>query len=258
MRCYIEIGDADRLNFYGISYYKSRIFFNDYILRSVGSLEAATCLRDAEESLGRLSREDPEAVDIRYWLAVAKQELGRVSLARGQSTAASTLLRSTIATHEQAQSNSRAGRDLLALAWSYHWLCEAELQAGRPEAIPLLQGRLVEVLEAFKGQLLIGSVLPQQSRELGQIDDLVEPLLASAQPPGPSPSPQNWRGSTRPTCMTSPAHSACAVRSRRPRPTRRPPSPPRGGRSRVASTMPIGSRLILGSIPCGLGTTFPS
>ena len=55
--------------------------------------------------------------------------------------------------------------DLLAFAWSYVWLARAELQAGRTEAISPLHGCLVEVLEAFRGQLLNGTSLPYHSLE---------------------------------------------------------------------------------------------
>ena len=48
---------------------------------------------------------------------------------------------------------------------------------------------------------------------------------------------------------------ACAPRSRRPSPMRRPPLPPYGGRSRPVSAMPTCSVPILVSSPCGPGLT---
>jgi tetratricopeptide (TPR) repeat protein len=78
---------------------------------------------------------------------------------------------------------SRIGRHLLALAESYLWLGRAELQAGRPEAIPPLHGNLAKTLEEFTGQLLVGTTLSQQaatSHDLAPVGDLVKPWLMSA------------------------------------------------------------------------------
>ena len=72
------------------------------------------------------------------------------------------------------------GRDLLALAQSYLCLGEAESQAGHPHAIPPLHGQLIKVLDEFKRRALSGVLLPYQSRELGQIENLAKLLLMSA------------------------------------------------------------------------------
>jgi serine/threonine protein kinase/tetratricopeptide (TPR) repeat protein len=143
-------------------------------------LEAERRLREAEERLGRLVAEDREAVEVRYWLAVAKQGLGRVALARECTTAADKLLREAIGLHEQASGTPLARRDLLARARSYFWLARDELQAGRKWEIPTLREQLGKALGSFKEQLDTGVAPPHQSRELAQIESLIEPLLDSA------------------------------------------------------------------------------
>ncbi len=72
--------------------------------------EAETSLRQADQRLGRLSGEDTEAVDVWYWLAVAKQGQGRVALARGRIDDAGRLLREAIATHKHAPARKLATR----------------------------------------------------------------------------------------------------------------------------------------------------
>src|SRR5262249_408810 len=63
--------------------------------------EAEAGLRQAERRLVELNQEDETTVDVRYWLASAKQGLGRVALERGQISAARRLLREAIAPIEQ-------------------------------------------------------------------------------------------------------------------------------------------------------------
>jgi serine/threonine-protein kinase len=138
--------------------------------------EAATFLRAAEDRLSRLSVENPDAVDVRYWLAVAKQGMGRVALARGQ-TIAEKLLGDAIAIHEHARARPLAERDWLELAWSYVWLAHEKLDSGRPGDILPLHRRLVQVLKAREEQLLTGITLPYQARELARIEGLMGPLL---------------------------------------------------------------------------------
>jgi serine/threonine-protein kinase len=142
--------------------------------------EAATCLHEAGDRLADLSRQDKEAVDLRYWLALAKQGSGRVALARGQIAVAGSLLREAGTLYERVPAASLSERDLLALARSYLWLGRVELQAGHREAILPLHGRLINTLETFKGQLFLGSPLAQQSRDLAELEGLIEPLFASA------------------------------------------------------------------------------
>jgi serine/threonine-protein kinase len=138
--------------------------------------EAATCLREAEDRLGRLSAENPEAADARSWLGIAKQAVGRVALAQGQMSA-DRVLGDAIAIHERVSARPLAEREWLGLAWSYVCLARAKLQAGRPGEIPLLHGRLVKVLKAFEGHLVTGVILPHQSRERARIEGLMGPLL---------------------------------------------------------------------------------
>jgi tetratricopeptide (TPR) repeat protein len=151
---------------------------------------AAICLREAGEGLGALVGEDPDAVDVRYWLAVAKRGLGEVALAQGR-TAAARLLGEAIAIHEPIPLGSLHERDLLAFAWSYVWLGRAELQAGHPEANPALQRKLVQVLETFKSQSFTGlgytgSSVPHWSRDFAQIEGLFESLLLTARAATPA------------------------------------------------------------------------
>jgi serine/threonine-protein kinase len=147
--------------------------------------DAATCLRQADDRLGELLRENPEAVDVRYWLAVAKQGLGRVALAEGR-TAAGKLLGEAIAIYNDIPAMSLMGRDRLALARSYILLVRAELQGGHSDAIPPLEGRLLKIVEALKGQLLSSVQLPYRSGQLAQIEGLIEPLLFTARATTPA------------------------------------------------------------------------
>ena len=64
------------------------------------------------------------------------------------------------------------------MAWSYLWLGRAALQAGRAAEAGALHQRLVEILEMFKGQLLVASTRAQQSRDLAELEDLINPLFA--------------------------------------------------------------------------------
>jgi serine/threonine-protein kinase len=139
---------------------------------------AAIDLHEAEGRLGHLREEDRDAVDIRYWLAVARQGLGRVALARGEN-AAGKLLGDAIALYEQAPAQSLSGRDRLMRAWSNLWLSRAELHASHPEAVPPLQARVNGDLEAYRAELLRGEVVTNRSREVMEIVGLVDPWLAS-------------------------------------------------------------------------------
>ena len=141
--------------------------------------EAAICLRQAEERLGKLFHDSPDAIDIRYWLAVARSGLGEVALAQGR-TAAVQFQRESVAVYEHIPAGSLSVRDLLALAWSYLWLGRAEVQAGRPEAVPPIHERLVEILRAYEEQLNTSTASSLQLQSLAWIEHLVEPWLESA------------------------------------------------------------------------------
>jgi tetratricopeptide (TPR) repeat protein len=142
---------------------------------------AETSFREAEQHLAQLAGEDRESVHVRYWLAVAKQGLGRVAMARGCTTAAGSLLREAIAIHEQSSISPLAKRDLLVLAWSYLWFGLAELQAGHRGAVPPLQRKLAEVLQSYKGRVYAGGTMFNQAREFVQIEGLVGTLADFAQ-----------------------------------------------------------------------------
>jgi serine/threonine-protein kinase len=142
--------------------------------------DAQSNMRGAEERLRVLSEEDPDAVDVWYWLAQAKEGQGRVALAQGRVEPACGLLRQAIAAHRQPLAKLPAERDLLGRAWSQIWLGFAEIEAGRPGEIQFLFDGIVEALESFQGQLLTGGALPHQSREIAQIAELKDVLLATA------------------------------------------------------------------------------
>jgi serine/threonine-protein kinase len=140
---------------------------------------ARTLLSEADARLSRLVQEDPSAVASRYWLAVARQGLGHVALARGQKTAVA-LLQESIAMYEHVPAASQAPRDLLARAWSLLWLGRAELQRGHPEAVLPLHGRLVELLDAQMADLNSGISAFMQIPSVLQVGELRDPLLACA------------------------------------------------------------------------------
>jgi serine/threonine-protein kinase len=140
--------------------------------------ESATRLSEADGRLGRLALENPDVVDVRYCSARAKQRLGRLALARRQASGA--LLRAAIAIHDRVPPNAMTGRDLLALAWSYIWLGQAELETGRGEFIPPLRDRIVSTLEAFRGKLLFGEPPVREAQELAQIESQADLLIAAA------------------------------------------------------------------------------
>ena len=140
--------------------------------------EAATDLRDAHDRLGRLHREDPDTVDVRYWLAVSKRGLGQVAMALGSSDAG-PLLREAIGLHEAVPAESLAGRDMIELGWSYLWLGRADFLAGRRDEIPALRVKLATTLGAVKQRSLVGFPLPTQSSEIARIEDLVGLFLTS-------------------------------------------------------------------------------
>jgi serine/threonine protein kinase len=147
--------------------------------------EAATVLGEVDDHLSRLFGEDREAAQVRYWLVQVKQALGRVALARGQTSAA-RWMREAIAIHEQAPSPSLGGYDLLALAWSHFWLARAGLQLGHFEAVPLHHGKLTKAVKAFKGRLVIGELPTHRARELSRLEGLGEALLAAARATTPT------------------------------------------------------------------------
>jgi serine/threonine protein kinase/tetratricopeptide (TPR) repeat protein len=142
--------------------------------------EAETRLDAAANQLEQLLREDPEAASARYGLAAARQGMGRLALARGRA-AASDRLRHSVDVYAHLDMATLAPRDLLALAWSYVWLGRAELAGGRPEAIPLLCDRVAGVLRGFKGQLIIGDTMPQQTRDLTRVEEETVSLRAHSE-----------------------------------------------------------------------------
>jgi serine/threonine protein kinase len=133
--------------------------------------DAEASFRDADDQFSRLHGDDPDSVELRYGLAVAKRGLGQVALARGASRA-SVLLRESIAILEPASGRALAGRDLLELAWAYAWLIRAELEEGRRAEINMLQDRLAKRLGAVKERSLVGFPLPNQALEITRIEDL--------------------------------------------------------------------------------------
>ena len=70
-------------------------------------------------------------------------------------------------------------RDLIVLARSYLWLGRAELQAGRPDAVPAIPYEAGRGPQALLGDtLLIGATVPQQSVALAQLKGHAEELTA--------------------------------------------------------------------------------
>ena len=127
--------------------------------------QAALSLHDAHDRLGRLSDENPDVVDVRHWLAVSKRGLGEVAVAQGR-IAASPWLQQAIELQKRAPAGSLSSRDLIELAWSYSWLGRAEIQAGRPEALPPLRVQLATIFAAIKDRgVTWDSPWPSQSRE---------------------------------------------------------------------------------------------
>jgi serine/threonine-protein kinase len=141
---------------------------------------AEAFLRDAEDRLMRFAPGDREAADVQYWLAVAKQQLGRLALARGRITDAARSLYEALTSHKHASEGSRAERDQLALAASYLWLVRVAFQSGRLREIPAMRHELVKSVEAFQRQLLVGVPLRHQSRIIMQVEGLSEALFLGA------------------------------------------------------------------------------
>jgi serine/threonine protein kinase len=147
--------------------------------------EAMTALGEADDHLGRLFGEDRGVAHVRQWLVVARRELSRVALAQGQ-TAAAARLREAIAMYEQAPRPSLGGPELLELGWSYLRLAQAELHLGQYGAVRLHLAKLVEAVEAFKGQLVIGVLPTHKSREVHQVEGLGEACLAASRATTPT------------------------------------------------------------------------
>jgi serine/threonine protein kinase len=142
--------------------------------------EAAAALENAERRLVELDRDDLRTADVRYWLAHAKQGLGRVALARGQTGSARQILREAISQIEEASPDSRIGRDYLLLARSYLWLGRTELQAGHPDAVPAIHAKLVEVLKAVGDSLVVGYTVPQQSAAIALLREHAQSMINAA------------------------------------------------------------------------------
>jgi serine/threonine protein kinase/tetratricopeptide (TPR) repeat protein len=140
--------------------------------------ESAIRLRAADERLGELAWENPDVADVRYRSALAKHRLGLLALA--QRRAAGAPLRAAIAIHDRVPAKALTERDLLALAWSYVRLGQAEIEAGRGESIPPLRDSIHNTLEVFRGKLLIGSPPVREAQEFVQIESLADLLLAAA------------------------------------------------------------------------------
>src|SRR5262249_42788187 len=130
--------------------------------------------------LAQLDREDQRTVDARYWLAAARQGLGRLALARGRIAASGQSLREAIARYEEAPGASRGGRGLVGLPRADVWLGRTELQSGRPGAVPAIHAKLDAILKVLDGTLLGGYTLPQQHAALVELKSRSEVLLSSA------------------------------------------------------------------------------
>jgi serine/threonine-protein kinase len=142
--------------------------------------EATTLLREADQILGVLSQEDPEALEVRYWLTVAKRASGRRALAGGQTAAAVALLREAVAIYDRDPGHQITERDLIGLASSHLWLGRAELRMGNRSAIPQISNRLAKALDDFKGKLIYGTTVAEQTLELAAIEGSIEPWLSAA------------------------------------------------------------------------------
>jgi tetratricopeptide (TPR) repeat protein len=142
--------------------------------------EATTRLRDADQIMGILSLEDPEALEVRYWLAVAKRASGRSALARGQTAAAVDLLREAVSIYDRDPGLQLSERDLIGLAWSHLWLGRAEVRMGDRSEIPQIRDRLAKALDDFKGKLIYGTTVMEQTLDLAAIEASIEPWLSAA------------------------------------------------------------------------------
>jgi serine/threonine-protein kinase len=158
--------------------WKCSVRIGDVRIRLGRYHDAASGLREAAVRLAELAGENPDAVDVRYSLAMAKRALGEVALGRGQSEAG-RLLSDAARILERIPAKSLSERDLLALAWCYVRLGEAESASGHSEAAPRVKEKLVGALKTYDDQLLVGTTVPYQTRERAQLEAAAAALLAS-------------------------------------------------------------------------------
>jgi hypothetical protein len=145
--------------------------------------EATTRLREADDCLVPLLRENPDAVDVRYWMSLDLQGQARAALARGQRAALAGLAEAAKIL-EDTPAESLTARDLLALATTYVWLGEAQLQHGAfgIEERGTLRVRLADIVKVHEERSNFGSnTYAEQARRREQVEARAKLLFAIAE-----------------------------------------------------------------------------